>query len=255
MSSSGTALQNPRETSRAASLSLAFGVAAVVFVVLGYVLGVQHDDIMVKYCLKFDSAFDDLVPGAFFFAAFLLSLVAMVGGIVAGRRIRRARETLKGASRAKAGTWMGALDLLVIIVTLAFSTKIPSPFGNPVAVAGQSDAVGTLRTVNTSEVTYSVTYSTGFSETLEQLGGTSAPSTSEHAGLVGEKIAAGAAGRVYQVTYHSHRNPETGKIESYELNADPVCPGRNHYFTDQSGVIRSTKENRRATAQDPPLAG
>jgi hypothetical protein len=46
-------------------------------------------------------------------------------------------------------------------------------------------------------------------------------------------------------------------IQTYSISARPITrkTGRNSYFTDQSGVIRATSEDRPATVNDTPIAG
>lgn len=56
------------------------------------------------------------------------------------------------------------------------------------------------------------------------------------------------------------KNPRPGcppGLESYAVTARPgkyEITGSRNYFTDETGVIRSTDEDRPATAQDPPVA-
>lgn len=120
--------------------------------------------------------------------------------------------------------------------------------------ANQASAVGSLRTINTSEVTYSSTYPNGFSPSLASLGWTGSPSTASSAGLIDGELASGVKNG-YKFTYVPGSG--TANIQTYSVYADPVEPGasgQNHYFTDQSGVIRQNTE-RRAGPNDPPLAG
>jgi hypothetical protein len=43
-----------------------------------------------------------------------------------------------------------------------------------------------------------------------------------------------------------------GRIHSYSLLARPRNYGSRNFYTDESGVVRATKEGRAATAHDPP---
>lgn len=118
----------------------------------------------------------------------------------------------------------------------------------------QASPVGSLRTINTSEVTYSSTYTTGFSATLAELDGTATISTAESAGLIDSILGGGVKGN-YRFVY-TPGPKEKGQITTYTITASPVQgPGNgNFYFTDQTGVIRMNP-SRPANATDSPLAG
>lgn len=124
----------------------------------------------------------------------------------------------------------------------------------------QASPVGSLRTINTSEVTYSDTYRQGFSPTLAALGPgpNNALATPSGAELIDNVLASGRKG-AYTFTYVAGPRDANGKIETYTVVARPnlECQevGRNSYFSDQTGVIRLTNENRPATVNDPPLGG
>jgi type IV pilus assembly protein PilA len=115
----------------------------------------------------------------------------------------------------------------------------------------QSCAVGSLRTINTAEVTYASTYTTGYSFDLASLDGRASPSTASSAGLIDSQLASGVKCG-YRFTYVA--NPSGGRVDSYAVYADPLESGANHYYTDQSGVIRQNAD-RRAGPNDLPLAG
>ncbi len=42
-----------------------------------------------------------------------------------------------------------------------------------------------------------------------------------------------------------------GRVHNYILLARPGNYGYRNFYTDESGVLRATRENRAATAQDP----
>jgi type IV pilus assembly protein PilA len=120
--------------------------------------------------------------------------------------------------------------------------------------------VGVLRTINTSEVTYSSTYPKGFSPSLAALGpppGTQP--TAEAAGLIDPQLATGVE---YGYTFTYKAVPDADSIiRHYTVVARPLkyhresYPPTNSFFTDETGVIRSTDEDREATSSDPPLGG
>jgi prepilin-type N-terminal cleavage/methylation domain-containing protein len=158
------------------------------------------------------------------------------------------------------------LLIVVAIILIIAAIAIPNLLRSRIA-ANQSSAVGSLRTLNTAEVTYSTTYNTGYSATLGDLGPPAAGTTptSTAAGLVDEVLSGSAAGGAttmnstksgYAFTY-TPGTPVDNKVSTYAITATPVSvgtTGTNFYFTDQSGVIR---QNSTAVAgsTDSPLAG
>ena len=132
-------------------------------------------------------------------------------------------------------------------------------FGRPRIQANQASAVGSLRTINTAQITYFSMYNQGYAAKLEWLGPREERSlpTPERAGLIDSVLAAGER-YGYQLTFTSGPPDKEGKITSYTLSAQPITykdTGCRGYFTDQTGVIRATEEDRAATADDPPMEG
>ena len=66
------------------------------------------------------------------------------------------------------------LLIVVAIILIIAAIAIPNLLRARMA-ANESSAVGTVRTLVTSEVTYSSTWNTGFSDTLAHLGGNAVP--------------------------------------------------------------------------------
>lgn len=121
--------------------------------------------------------------------------------------------------------------------------------------ANQASAVGSLRTINTAEITYASTYNAGYSPTLISLGPGCSPPSATRANLIDDVLASGTKSW-YRFTYTP--GPIVGnRIDTYTVSADPVTPGEtgaNHYFTDQSGVIRQESSGP-AGPHSAPLAG
>jgi prepilin-type N-terminal cleavage/methylation domain-containing protein len=159
------------------------------------------------------------------------------------------------------------LLIVVAIILIIAAIAIPNLLRSRIA-ANQASAVGSLRTLNTAEVTYSVTYNTGYSATLGDLGpppaGTNPVATA--AGLIDEVLSGWAQSQSaatvssksgYTFTYTPGATDTTGRINTYSITATPInvgTTGTNFYYTDQSGVIR---QNSTAVAgsSDSPLAG
>jgi type IV pilus assembly protein PilA len=162
------------------------------------------------------------------------------------------------------------LLIVVAIILIIAAIAIPNLLRSRIA-ANQASAVGSLRTLNTAEVTYSTTYNTGYSSTLGDLGPPAASSptpTASFAGLIDEVLSGiGTPGTTvttnvsaksgYNFTYSPAATDTSGKIDYYSFTAVPISAGTtgtNYYYTDQSGVIR---QNSTAVAgsSDSPLAG
>ena len=148
------------------------------------------------------------------------------------------------------------LLIVVAIILIIAAIAIPNLLRSRIA-ANQASAVGSLRTLNTAEITYSSTYNVGFTATLGYLG-PAPPSGNPNAtaaGLIDSILAIGSKSG-YSFTYSPGLTDPTGRINTYLFTAVPITnsTGTNYYFTDQSGVIRQNSTTT-ATASDSPIAG
>jgi type IV pilus assembly protein PilA len=133
------------------------------------------------------------------------------------------------------------LLIVVAIILIIAAIAIPNLLRSRIA-ANESSAVGSMRTINTSEITYNSTYpTTGFTCTLANLGppasGTSASSTA--AGLLDSNLAAGNKSG-YSFTPGTCNTANSITID-YQWKADPQTPGttgQRFFCTDSSGVIK-----------------
>jgi hypothetical protein len=132
--------------------------------------------------------------------------------------------------------------------------------GTPDAAEGttrnEAGAIGSLRTLNTAEITYLSTFSKGFSPDLKSLGGSGPTFTGSSAGLIDEALASRKKFG-YTLTYTVVSKDRNGAVTAYNVSARPDTygkTGKSNYFTDQTGVIRVTQEDRAATAADPPYS-
>jgi type IV pilus assembly protein PilA len=147
------------------------------------------------------------------------------------------------------------LLIVVAIILIIAAIAIPNLLRSKIA-ANQASAVASLRTMNTSEVTYSSTYNQGYTSTLAQLGPpASGASTSSNAGLTDSVLAGGTkSGYTFAYTAGAAVN---GSTPTYQMTATPVSvgtTGQNYYFTDDSNVIRQNS-TQAASASDSPIGG
>ncbi len=149
----------------------------------------------------------------------------------------------------------------VLTAILAYAVSIPTIYGAAQKSTGSEPpdperALGCVRTINTAEVTYASTYNKGYSRTLAAMGmtpGWTKP-TPDAAGLIDDMLTSGKmAGYIFNYK-PGERNTE-GRINAYTVTARPLQwrKGVVNYFTDQTGVIRWTKEDRAPTAKDPTI--
>jgi len=129
--------------------------------------------------------------------------------------------------------------------------------GDSSPAARETSAIGTLRTLNTAIVSYKSTYqdvglppniaalTCGSEETCNQ------PSA-EHAALVESTFSASPPIRGGYEFQYTRISSDRYVITAIPIEADTAAAPRS-FFTDESGVIHFTQENRAATAQDAPL--
>lgn len=146
-----------------------------------------------------------------------------------------------------------ALCLLLLLAILPVAAR---SYASPAMPADQAAAVGCLRSIVTAEAYYSKHYPAGFSPTLASLGVPDAgaqPSASA-ADLLDNSLTSGTKGE-YVFTYTPGAKDSTGKVTSYTVTARPITwkTGMWSFFTDQTGFIRWTDENRVPKVTDAPL--
>ena len=132
------------------------------------------------------------------------------------------------------------LLIVVAIILIIAAIAIPNLMRSRMA-ANESSAVGSLRTINTAEVTYSTTYPTvGFAATLVVMGGTASACattiSTTQACLIDNVLAGGTkSGYTFSI-------PASGgtPVVTYTSLGDPVSlnqTGTRSFCSDQSGVL------------------
>ena len=156
------------------------------------------------------------------------------------------------------------LLIVVAIILIIAAIAIPNLLRSRIA-ANQASAVGSLRTLNTAEITYATTYNSGYTATLGNLGPPAAGSnpTATAAGLIDSVLSGGTATATlsvksgYTFVYTPAGTDASGRIDTYGITATPITvgtTGTNYYYTDMSGVIRQNSTST-AGSTDSPLAG
>ena len=147
---------------------------------------------------------------------------------------------------------------LVVVCGLIYTGLVGDYIRQKLRALEQNSVVA-LQLINTAEMEYSKIYGHGFSPTLEALGAppTGTPPNAMAAALRLPALAEGIR-LGYRFTYSPGKPDSQGYIATYSLSARPLRyrrGTRRSFYTDQTGVIRFTKKDREAAAQDPPRPG
>ena len=143
--------------------------------------------------------------------------------------------------RKQIGFSLIELLIVVAIILVIAAIAIPSLMRSKIS-ANEASAVASLRSINTAQVTYSVTYpSAGYADTLIKLGmpsGTTAVS-STGAGLLDWVLACPTQPCPKSGYNFAIVNPVGNPIHSYSLTAVPTVPGSTGYRGFCSDQLRN----------------
>jgi len=116
---------------------------------------------------------------------------------------------------------------------------VPERQGNPKTQA-EARAVESLQDVRAALMEYASAQGGAYPRLFESLG---------ERGHIAAQLAQSTG---YQILYTPGPVEADGRIRTYALQARAGNYGFRSFYTDDSGLIRATRENRAATAQDPP---
>ena len=135
------------------------------------------------------------------------------------------RETTQ--MRKQRGFSLIELLIVVAIILIIAAIAIPNLLRSRIA-ANESSAVGSLRTLNTAEVTYASTYpDVGYATSFTQLGPATGTPTSATAGLLDNVLACGAG-------------PCKKSGYSFSLGVDGAAPPKGYIATAVPGSINTS---------------
>jgi hypothetical protein len=135
--------------------------------------------------------------------------------------------------------WAILLGVLLAAIWSFLWFIVPERQGNPTAQA-EARAAESLREIRAALVDFASAQGGAYPRQFEE---------------AGERVrtAAQLAQSVnYQVQYTPGPVDANGAIRTFGLQARPGNFGFRNFYLDDSGILRSTRENRSATTQDPP---
>lgn len=152
------------------------------------------------------------------------------------------------------------IELLIVVAIILIIAAIAIPnFLRSKMAANEASAVGSLRTINTAEVTYSTAYpAAGYSTNLAQLGGTAAAcigatyATSSNACLIDNNLASGTKSG-FAFTETGTGGPPSAVYITLGTPVTLGQTGQRAFCSDQSGVIYALQGSTCTATTGSPL--
>ena len=133
------------------------------------------------------------------------------------------------------------LLIVVAIILIIAAIAIPNLLRARMS-ANESSAVGSTRTIVTTEVQYSTTYGTGFSPNLSSLGGPAAcVAAAANACLIDPALTTGVkSGYTFKAVPNTGAGTTVSPYTGFEVSTNPITvgtTGQRSFCADQTGVI------------------
>jgi len=147
----------------------------------------------------------------------------------------------KKASLGKILLRWGLLIGIMLAALWSFLWFIVPPRTGHVVLEAEAQAVQAIEVVHSALNEYAAAQGGVYPQTLDPLG----PPV--------RLVAQQAQSQGYQLQYTPGSPDADGAIHSYALEARAANYGYRNFYTDASGVVRATSENREANGQDQPI--
>ena len=159
--------------------------------------------------------------------------------------------------RKQKGFSLIELLIVVAIILIIAAIAIPNLLRSRMA-ANEASAVGSIRSINTAQVTYASTYpDVGFATDLASLGGTPGGSATSAAALLLDPVLGCATSPCQKSGYKFSIGGTSGTpVVTYNVTGVPVTvgqTGQRGFFSDGSGVIRFTTDGTAPTTANSAL--